>query len=146
MEFNELRLGVLAIFSAIGAAIGSMLGGLDNSLQLLLVLMAVDYVTGLLVAGVWHKSPKSEGGKLDSRAGFKGLVKKGVALAVILVAVKLDEACGSNYCRMAAVLFFCGNEGISLLENLGLMGVPYPAILKNMLEALKQKGEDYGNH
>ena len=96
---------------------------------------------GVLVAALWHRSGKSATGALDSRAGFRGLCKKGTVLLVVYIGVLLDRALGIDYVRGALVLFFCGNEGLSLLENIGLMGVPYPPALRKMLEALKTEGK-----
>ncbi len=111
-------------------------------MKLLVALMAMDFLTGCLVAGVWKRSNKSESGALDSKASFKGLIKKGIILLVVWVGVLLDNALASTYVRNAVVIFFVGNEGLSLLENLGLMGVPFPDFLKRALEAL----HDQGNH
>ena len=84
--------------------------------------MALDYLTGLVVAGVFRRSDKSGDGALDSRAGFRGLCKKGAELALVLVAVRLDLLVEETYARTAVLLFLIGNEGLSVLENLGLMG------------------------
>ena len=132
---------VLAAAAAAGSAVFEALGGLDELLGLLIALMAFDYVTGVLVAALWHRSGKSATGALDSRAGFRGLCKKGTVLLVVYIGVLLDRALGIDYVRGALVLFFCGNEGLSLLENIGLMGVPYPPALRKMLEALKTEGK-----
>ena len=136
---------ILVLAATIGSCLAEALGGWDASLQLLLAMMAADYVTGLLVAAVWKKSGKSKTGRLDSRAGFVGLCRKGVALVVVWVAVALDRALGGRYVRTAVCLFFAGNEGLSLMENLGLMGVPYPKFLKNALEALRDTGDEGGS-
>lgn len=135
---------VLAVLAAAGSAAGQALGGLDSVLALLVAMMAADYITGVLVAALWHRSNKSATGALDSKAGFKGLCKKGAILLVVYIGVLLDRALGVSYVRNAFVLFFCGNEGLSLLENLGLMGVPYPPMLQKMLEALRDEGEKEG--
>ena len=132
---------VLAAAAAAGSSVFEALGGLDELLGLLIALMAFDYVTGVLVAALWHRSGKSATGALDSRAGFRGLCKKGTVLLVVYIGVLLDRALGIDYVRGALVLFFCGNEGLSLLENIGLMGVPYPPALRKMLEALKTEGK-----
>ena len=132
---------VLAAAAAAGSAVFEALGGLDELLGLLIALMAFDYITGVLVAALWHRSGKSATGALDSRAGFRGLCKKGTVLLVVYIGVLLDRALGIDYVRGALVLFFCGNEGLSLLENIGLMGVPYPPALRKMLEALKTEGK-----
>lgn len=141
MDWNAVKNGVLVALSALGSWIANSLGGWDTAMILLVALMMADYITGVLVAAVWHRSNKSANGGLDSKAGFKGLLKKGVILLLVWIGVLLDQALGSAYVRTAVILFFVGNEGLSLLENLGLMGVPYPAFLQRMLEALKEDGD-----
>lgn len=137
----EVKNSILAGLAAAGAFLSSALGGWDAPLALLVALMAADYLTGLLVAAVWQRSDKSATGALDSKAGFQGLVKKGTILLLVWLGVLLDEAVGAAYVRTAVVLFFVGNEGLSLLENLGLMGLPFPAFLRRALEALREKGD-----
>lgn len=144
MDYNTVKNGVLAALAALGSWIANTLGGWDTAMILLVALMAADYITGMLVAAVWHNSNKSQSGALDSKACFKGLVKKGVILLLVWIGVLLDQALGSAYVRTAVILFFIGNEGLSLLENLGLMGVPYPAFLQRTLEALHDKGDKGG--
>jgi toxin secretion/phage lysis holin len=126
---------------AVGSFIASIFGGWDTALATLLIFMAVDYITGLLVAGVFHASPKSENGALESKAGFKGLIRKGLVLVVILVACRMDMLLGVNYIRDAACIAFIVNELISMVENFGLMGVPFPEPIKEAIELLQKKGE-----
>lgn len=132
---------VIAGLAITGSFLANLLGGWDITLQVLIGFMAIDYITGWLVAGVFHKSNKSESGTLSSKAGFKGLVKKGCVLLLVALGVLLDSVIGRDFVRMAICLFFIANEGLSILENLGLMGVPFPAFLKNMLEALKKQAD-----
>ena len=99
--------------------------------------MAVDYVTGLIVAAA-GKSPK---GKLSSKIGWRGLAKKCVSLLLVLVAAQLDVVLGMDYVRAGVCVAFLCNEVISILENAGLMGVPLPAALKNAVELLQSKGK-----
>lgn len=141
MDAIHIKNGVLAALAAVGTFVAHALGGWDAAMQILVALMAADYLTGVLVAAVWKRSNKSETGALDSKAGFKGLLKKGMILLLVWLGVLLDNAMGASYIRTAVVLFFVGNEGLSLLENLGLMGVPFPAFLKAALEALRDKGD-----
>jgi len=141
MNASQIKNTVLVVLAAAGSFISSKLGGWDAPMKLLIALIALDYITGLLVAGIWHKSAKSENGALDSKASYKGLVKKCMILLLVWVAVLLDNATGSQYIRTAVVLFFVGNEGLSLLENIGLMGVPFPTFIKEALEALREKGD-----
>ena len=142
MDWNAVKNGVLAALGAVGSGIANALGGWDASMQVLVALMVADYLTGVLVAAVWKRSNKSVSGALDSKAGFKGILKKCMILLLVWIGVLLDNATGASYIRMAVVLFFIGNEGISLLENLGLMGVPFPAFLQRALEALRDKGDN----
>ena len=146
MDANVIKNGILAGLAVFGSFAANALGGWDASLQVLIALMVADYLTGVLVAAVWHKSSKSSSGTLHSVAGFKGILKKCMILLLVWIGVLLDNATGANYIRMAVILFFIGNEGISLLENLGLMGVPYPTFLKKALEALHDQGDKGGEH
>jgi toxin secretion/phage lysis holin len=144
MSATQIKDAILAFLAAAGAYIANILGGWDAMLKVLVAMMCADYVTGLIVAGVFKRSDKTETGKLSSDAGMRGLVKKCMVLLLVYISVLLDNATGAHYVRSAVLVFFIGNEGLSLLENIGLMGVPYPAFLKNMLQALHDKG-DKGN-
>ena len=142
VQIKNAALGVLAI---VGSAVAEALGGWDMALQVLIGFMVLDYVTGWLVAAVWHKSGKSESGALSSNAGFKGLIKKGVILAIVWMGAMLDRVTGSNFARTAVCMFFVSNEGLSILENTAIMGVPYPTFVKNMLDAMRQSGDSGEN-
>ena len=141
MNAIQIKNGVLAALATVGTFVAHALGGWDAAMQVLVALMALDYLTGILVAAVWQRSNKSSTGALDSKAGFKGLCKKGMILLLVWLGVLLDNAIGTTYVRMAVIIFFIGNEGISFLENLGLMGVPFPEFLKKALEALRDQGD-----
>lgn len=143
MQIKNAAIGVLAV---IGSAVAEALGGWDMALQVLIGFMVIDYATGWLVAAVWHKSGKSKSGALSSDAGFKGLVKKCVVLAVVWMGAMLDRVTGGNVVRTAVCMFFIANEGLSILENTAIMGVPYPAFVKNMLDAMKQSAEEATAH
>ena len=126
---------------AIGGFIAGLFGGWDASLQTLVIFMAIDYITGLIVAGVFHTSPKTKTGALESRAGWKGLIRKGETLLIVLVACRLDAVMGSNFVRDATVIAFVANETISIIENAGLMGLPIPAVITKAVDISKQKAE-----
>ncbi len=128
-----------AVLGAVGAGIAWLFGGWDASMITLIVFMAIDYITGLIVAGVFKKSEKSENGGLESRAGWKGLCRKGVTLLIVFVAVRLDLLIGTNYLRDGVCIAFIVNEVISITENAGLMGVPIPAVITNAISVLKKK-------
>lgn len=133
--------GICTAIGVVGSTIASYFGGFDAALITLLIFMIVDYATGLIVAGVFHKSEKTESGALESRAGWKGLCRKGVSLLVVLVACRLDTIMGSNFIRDATVIAFIANETISIIENAGLMGVPIPSVITKAIEVLKKKAE-----
>ena len=141
MNAVQIKNAVIAALAAAGAFLANAFGGWDAVLKVLIVMMAADYITGLAVAAIWHRSNKSETGAADSRAGFKGLVRKCAILLLVYIGVLLDAATGAHYIRSAVALFFIGNEGLSLLENVGLMGVKYPKFLADMLEALRDRGD-----
>lgn len=119
-----------------------LVGGFDTPILALIICMAVDYVTGLLVAGVFHNSPKTAGGGLDSRVGWKGLARKFVTLLIVVIANLMDQMLGLAYIRDAVIIGFCSNECISVLENAGHMGLPIPKILMKAIEELSGKSED----
>lgn len=131
-----------ASIGAIGAGIAGFFGGWDAALVTLMIFILVDYVTGLVVAGVFHRSPKTENGALESKAGLKGLLRKGGMLLMVLVACRLDLMLGAHFIRDACVIALISNEALSIVENLGLMGVPIPAPIINAIEVLKAKAKE----
>ena len=106
--------------------------------------MAIDYISGLIVAAVFKKSHKTETGTLESRAGFKGLFRKGMTLLIILIACRLDLIIHTNFIRDAVVIGYIANESISIIENAGLMGLPIPKVIVKAIEVLRQQSEKEG--
>ena len=142
---SGLKVGICTGFGLVGSGIAAAFGGWDAGLMTLVILMAIDYLTGFLVAAIWHKSPKSENGTLESKAGWKGLCRKGVTLLIVLIGARLDELMGTNFVRNAVIIGYSVNELISIIENAGLMGVPVPDVLQKAIEILQKKGsEDNG--
>lgn len=123
----------------VGSFVASVFGGWTASLTTLLIFMGIDYVSGLVVAGVFHNSPKTETGALESRAGLKGLIRKFTMLVFVLIGHRLDVAVGTTYIRDAICIAFMANELLSIVENAGLMGVPIPAVITNAIDILKKK-------
>lgn len=136
-----MKAGLCTVIGVTGSAIASAFGGWDAALTTLLIFMGIDYITGLIVAGVFHRSGKSESGALESGAGWKGLCRKGMTLLVVLVACRLDLIMGSSFIRDAVVIAFIANETISIVENAGIMGVPIPTVIVKAIEVLKKKAE-----
>lgn len=139
-----MKIKILSLIGCVGSVIASLFGGWDAALATLIIFMGIDYVTGLIVAGVFHTSEKTANGALESRAGWKGLCRKGGTLLVVLVACRLDLIMGSNFIRDAVVIAFVANETISIIENAGLMGIPIPAVITKAIEVLKSKADKEG--
>ena len=136
-----MKNGIMIGIGTVGSFIASFFGGWTASLSTLLIFMMIDYVTGLIVAGVFHNSKKTDSGALESRAGFKGLFRKGMILLLVLVGYRLDIAIGTSYIREAICIAFIANETISIIENAGLMGIKIPTVLENAIDILKKKAE-----
>lgn len=123
----------------LGSVVASLFGGWSASLTTLLIFMSIDYITGLVVAGVFHRSPKTTTGALESRAGFKGLTRKLMILFFVLIGYRLDLAIGGGYIRDAVCIAFMANELLSIVENAGLMGLPIPTVLRSAIDVLEKK-------
>lgn len=123
--------------AAIAGAIAGLFGGWDTMLMVLVGAMVIDYITGWAVA-IMGNSLKTESGHLSSEVAWKGLLKKGLALLVVLLGALLDRAVGQQMFRTMAVWFYIANEGLSILENLALAGVPFPSGVKKMLEQMRE--------
>lgn len=127
----------IGTIGVVGAYISHLFGGWNASLTTLCIFMCIDLITGIIVAGVFHKSTKTETGALQSKIGWQGLCRKGMTLLLILVAHRLDIALGTLYVKDGVCIAFIVNEGISIIENAGLMGIPMPKILTNAIDVLK---------
>ncbi|WP_417339809.1 phage holin family protein [Evtepia gabavorous] len=124
-------------FAALGGAVGAVMGGLDGFLYALIVFVVVEYLTGIMVAVL-----KKE---LSSEVGFHGIFKKVVIFALVAVGHIVDTHVIQNgsVIRTAVIFFYLSNEGISILENASVIGLPVPQKLKDVLEQLKDgKGEE----
>ena len=132
---KEFWTTIQVIFAAIGGWLGWFLGGRDGLLIALLAFVAIDYVTGVMCAIVDKK--------LSSAVGFKGIFKKILIFVLVGVGHILDTmviGTGSGL-RTAVIFFYLSNEGISLIENAGYLGLPIPAKLKAVLEQLHDRAE-----
>ena len=137
-----MKESLCTVFGVAGAFIARLFGGWDSALTTLIIFMMIDHITGMVVAGVFHKSAKSENGALESRAGWKGLCRKGVMLLVVLVACRLDITVGSTFIKDAVVIAFIVNETISIIENAALMGVPIPRPITQAIDILQKKEDE----
>lgn len=137
-----MKEGILSFIGVVGSLIANLLGGWDAAMATLVIFMMVDYFTGLVVAGIFNSSPKSQGGALESRAGWKGLARKGATLLIVFVAVRLDIVLELEFIRNAVIIAFIANEAISIVENAGLMGIPIPGVVRRAIEVLKSKSEE----
>lgn len=126
----------------VSSAILYLVGGITMPFVILLVFMCTDYITGLILSGVFKKSKKTESGGLSSEIGFKGLIKKVCIIICVIVANMLDYVLKTNYIRNVVIISFITNEVISIIENLGLIGVKIPKVITNAIDILKGKEED----
>ena len=132
-----IKIFILSGVACVGAAIASLFGGWNGAMTTLVILMLIDYITGILVAGVFHNSPKCSGGALSSAVGFKGICRKFVILLIVVVACRVDLLLDTNIIRDATCIGFCANELVSITENAGLMGIPLPRKLVDAIEVLR---------
>ena len=132
---NPKEFTISAFVATLGTIVSAYLGGWDAALNVLVVLMAIDYVTGFLGA-IKNK-------KVSSEIMFWGGLRKGIILAVVAVAVLLDQMIGnaSPILRTLAIYFYVAREGVSVTENLGILGVPLPPGISRVLTQLQEKGE-----
>lgn len=133
---------ILKILAGVAGAICGLFGEWTTTLTILVVVMAIDYISGVLVAAC-GKSPKTEAGGLSSKVGFIGIAKKGFIMLLVLLATMLDKAIGNETMvfQTSLVFYYIANEGLSVLENAALMGLPFPEKLKKALEALRDRDE-----
>lgn len=141
---NKMKNTICTTIGAVGAAVAALFGGWDTGLVTLVIFMCIDYVSGLVVAGVFHNSRKTKTGALESKAGWKGLCRKCMTLLFVLIAYRLDLVIGSSYIRDAVIIGFIANEAISIVENAGLMGIPLPAVINKAIDILTAKSEEKG--
>lgn len=139
-----MKKGICTVIGIAGSFIASLFGGWDAAFATLLIFMVADYISGLIVAGVFRKSKKSENGALESRAGWKGLCRKCMTLLFVLIAYRLDLALGVDYIRNAVIIGFMANELISIVENAGLMGLSLPPVITQAIDVLTNKAESNG--
>ena len=124
----------------LGGAIAGIFGEWSVLLTVLAVVMVLDYLSGILVAA-GGRSLKTEDGFLDSKAGFRGLAKKGFIVIIVLLATVLDRAIanGTMIFQTATTSYYVANEALSILENAALIGLPVPGAIQSALEQMREK-------
>ena len=127
--------------SIVAGLITSLLGGWTRGLSCLVTLMIVDYLTGMILAIVFKKSTKSNTGGCSSKVGFIGLIKKFIILLMVVVGNQVDLLLSVHYVKDCCCIGFCCNEIISIIENVGLMGIKLPKIISDSISILQKKGE-----
>lgn len=128
----------LAVILSAGAVLTALFGGWDGAMATLCVFILMDYIAGVVLAAVFKRSKHTASGALDSRAGLKGICRKAGMMAVVILAVRLDALCGlEGMLRSGTIYALTANEALSIIENLGLMGVPLPKLLYAAIERLR---------
>lgn len=134
----------IAVAGFFGGLFTTLLGGWDTGLQNLFILMTLDFCFGVIASAVYHKSKKTDSGRLSSSAMIKGIVKKAAELVVVIVGVQLDRVGGLTYVRDGVIIALCITESLSILENAALCGVPIPDIILKALDVIK--GGEHGSN
>lgn len=134
-----MKTGICTLTGIFGGIVAALFGGWSAALTTLVIFMVIDYFSGLIVAGIFHNSTKSDTGALESRAGWKGICRKGMTLLIVLIGYRLDLAIGTEYIRDGVTIAFIANETISIVENAGLMGLPMPDIVTKAIDILNSK-------
>ncbi|MCL2840565.1 MAG: phage holin family protein [Defluviitaleaceae bacterium] len=139
-QVMQFRGAFIAVLGFVVSSLGHVFGGIDMLLRTLLIFMAIDMVSGIVASAVFKCSDKTETGRLSSKAGLKGLVRKGGCLTLVAIGVHLDILLGTNsLTRDALIIAFSLNELLSILENMGRMGIKMPAPIINAIEILSKK-------
>ena len=141
-NISSIKGAIITTLALIGSGISYLFGGWSNDLETLIIFMIIDYITGFICAGVLKKSKKTQSGTLGSKAGWKGLIKKCFTLLFVLIAHRLDISIGVEYIETTVIIGFIINEGISIIENAGLIGVPLPNSIKKAIDILQEKVKD----
>lgn len=130
---ERVGLVIKTIITSSGAVTGYLFGGWSALLQILLALVVLDYISGLIASGIE--------GKLSSKIGFKGILKKVMVFVIVAVAHLVDKAIGEGSMIMnAAIFFYLANEVLSIIENAGRTGLYVPGVVKQAVEILKGRG------
>ncbi len=140
---EHLKIKIVLWAGVLGSLISKIFGGWTPSMTTLVTFMMIDYISGLVVAAVFKKSRKTPGGALDSRVGFKGMIKKGSMLVIVYIAVRMDLIGNTTFIKNTTIIGLICNELTSIGENFGLMGVPYPKVITDAFEVLS-KGKEGG--
>ena len=128
-------------FGLISSFITMLFGGFTVGCQVLLIFFIADYLTGV-IDGVMGVSDKTESGKLNSKIGLRGIVKKVFMLVLVMIGHQCDLLLNIDYVRDCIIFALISNELISILENIGLMGLQYPQILNNIIDILSNKSNN----
>jgi toxin secretion/phage lysis holin len=143
-HINIIKIYIVSAISIITGGFINLIGGWTEDLTTLIIVMSIDFILGLAIAGIWKRSGKSKNGALDSWSAWKGLIRKGASLAVVLIAYRLDVTLGFDYIRTTVIIGFILNEVISIVENLGIIGVPLPGVIHKAIDVLKKKTDKEG--
>lgn len=139
------KAAVISFVGVCGGIFTSVFGVWSDDVLALLVLMAIDFITGLIVAGLFQSSPKTQSGGLSSKECLKGIAKKVCEFLLVAAAYQADRLIGFDYARGAAVAALCVAEIISIMENAGAMGIlpePVRNVFRKVVDILNKKSND----
>lgn len=138
-DLSRAKIIITSITGTLCSLLINLFGEWNTEMETLIIFMILDYLTGIICAAVFKKSKKTENGSLESKVGWKGLAKKCYILLFVLIAHRLDLALDVEYVKTTVIIGFVINEGLSIIENAGLIGIPLPSSLKNAIEILQNK-------
>ena len=134
-----MKVKFCSIVGVIGSSVMAFVDKGGAALETLVIFMIIDYITGISVAVFWRRSGKTKRGLLKSEAGWRGLCKKGMILGFVLIGNRLDILQDTNYVMNTICIGYAMNELISIMENAGLMGIPLPAVVQEIVEVLSDE-------
>ena len=139
INVSQQKLLFLFATGSIGSFLTSIFGEWTSNVSTLVIFMFIDYILGIMIGGIYQKSPKTKSGGLSSSVAFTGIIKKFTILALVVIAHRLDLVLHTQYIKDGSVVAFCCNELLSIIENLHIIGIPLPSILLKAIDILKEK-------
>lgn len=138
---SEVKGGIILVIGAIGGGFTAIFGGWSQGLNVLLICMVIDFITGV-VGALMSKSLKTDSGGINSKVTWKGLIKKITTLLIVALGCQLDQLLGTEIIQSACIYGFIFNEVTSIVENTAIIGVPMPNIITKALDMIKAKEND----
>ena len=145
-NLNNLKFTIITSSGVAGVFLTQIFGEWNDSLFALVIMMAIDFITGLIVAGLFQKSTKTFSGGLSSRVCAKGIAKKVAMIFLVAVAYQGDKILGVDYFRTAVIWALCASEILSIIENAGAMEMLPESVQKIFRKIIDALNADTKKH